>query len=328
MDDDVARKGMTDAGDLHVVLGTGPLGQAVMRELTKRGKRVRMVNRAGERGTLPQEVEIVATDAYDAAAVHDVTKDAAVVYQCAQPKYTEWPTRFPPLQAAILEGVGHAGARLVIGENLYMYGDTDGRPIRETQPYGARTRKGATRAHMAEEALKAHEAGRVQLAIGRGSDFFGPGVLTSIVGERVFAPAVEGKSAQVIGRIDLPHTYTFIDDFGKALVILGERDEALGQAWHVPNAETVTTRRFLEMAYEAAGHPVKVQAAGLTLMSVLALFNDSMREMLELQYEFVKPYIVDSDKFEGAFAVKATPLEEAVRQTVSWYRGRRERPAK
>jgi len=33
--------------ELHVVFGTGPLGLAVMRELRRRGKHVRMVNRSG-----------------------------------------------------------------------------------------------------------------------------------------------------------------------------------------------------------------------------------------------------------------------------------------
>jgi NADPH-dependent 2,4-dienoyl-CoA reductase/sulfur reductase-like enzyme len=32
--------------DLHVVFGTGPLGLAVMCELRRRGRRVRMINRS------------------------------------------------------------------------------------------------------------------------------------------------------------------------------------------------------------------------------------------------------------------------------------------
>ena len=37
---------MSDIAE-HVIFGTGPLGTAVMRELVRRGKRVRMVNRSG-----------------------------------------------------------------------------------------------------------------------------------------------------------------------------------------------------------------------------------------------------------------------------------------
>jgi len=38
----------------------------------------------------------------------------------------------------------------------------------------------------------------------------------------------------------LLHTYTYVSDFGEALAILGKREEALGQAWRVPNPPTLT----------------------------------------------------------------------------------------
>ena len=82
----------------------------------------------------PQGVELLAGDLYDPAAVRKLTQGAAVAYQCAQPHYWEWPQKFPPLQAAIIEGLTGTGTKLVIGENTYMYGDTDGKPLTETCP--------------------------------------------------------------------------------------------------------------------------------------------------------------------------------------------------
>ena len=52
-----------------------------------------------------------------------MTQGAAVAYQCAKPHYHEWPQKFPPLQAAILEGLAGTATRLVMAENLYAYGD-------------------------------------------------------------------------------------------------------------------------------------------------------------------------------------------------------------
>ncbi len=46
----------------------------------------------------------------------------------------------------------------------------------------------------------------------------------------LFGRVVRGKSAQVIGNPDMPHTYTYLPDIGRALVILGEREEALGRS--------------------------------------------------------------------------------------------------
>ena len=214
--------------ELHVVIGTGPLGRWTAEALLKYGKTVRMVNRSGERDSLPAGVEVVAGNACDPENVRQLVQGAAAVYQCAQPEYTEWEEKFPPLQAAIVEGVAGSGARLVIGENLYMYGDPDGEPITEELPYRATTRKGRVRAQMAEAALEAHRNGKVPVAIGRASDFFGPGVLGSVTGERLFPAILAGKGGQGYGNVDLPHTYTYIEDFGRALAVLGERPEALG----------------------------------------------------------------------------------------------------
>ena len=77
------------------------------------------------------------------------------------------------------------------------------------------------------------------MAIGQPSDFFGEGALDSSVGERTFGPAVAGKTVQVLGNPDLPHTYTYVTDITSGLVLLGERPEALGQAWRLPSAPAV-----------------------------------------------------------------------------------------
>lgn len=231
--------------ELHVVFGAGPLGRSVVEELVRRGKTVRVVNRSGNMAEAPQGVELAAGDLYDSAAVRRLTQGAVAAYQCSQPPYGEWPQKFPPLQAAIIEGLTGSDAKLVIAENCYLYGDTDGKPLTEDLPAAASTRKGQVRAMMSEAALDAHRAGKVRVTIGRGSDFFGPWALGSAVGERVFYPALAGKAASFSGKLDLPHTVTYISDFGRALVLLGERDEALGQAWHVPSDRPrITQRQF------------------------------------------------------------------------------------
>ncbi len=309
---------MQTTGDLHVIFGTGPLGLSVMRELVRQGKQVLMVNRSGK-AEAPQGVKVVASDAYNLDNVRRVTQGAAVVYQCAQPPYNEWAEKFPALQSCILEGAAASGAKVVIGDNLYMYGEVDG-PIHEGLPYNAHTKKGRTRAQMAEAALAAHRAGKVRVTIGRGSDYFGPYVLDSTLGERVFVPALQGKSASAIGSLDLPHTYTYIDDFGKALVILGEREQALGRAWHVPNAETLTQRELISLIFEEIGLPPKMSGMGKFMMRLGGLFIPEARETVEMMYEFEKPFIVDDSQFKRAFGDHATPLRDAIRATVAWYR--------
>jgi nucleoside-diphosphate-sugar epimerase len=316
---------MTDNGELHVVFGTGAVGMSVMDELIRRGpRRVRMVNRSG-RVSVPHGVEVVGGDATDEAFAREASEGASVVYFALNPPYDKWPELFPRLQAGVLEGAASTGAKLIAMENLYMYGPTDGRPLTEDLPHAPNTRKGRVRARMSKELMEAHTSGNVRVAIGRASDFFGPRVLVSAAGEQVFGRAVEGKSAQVAGDPDQPHTYTYAPDIGKGLAILGEREEALGQAWHLPSPETLTTRRFVERIFEEVGKPARIQAAPKFLLQAMGLFNPGIRETIEMLYEFEEPFVVDHSKFEEAFGEQATPLRESIQRSVRWYR--EERPA-
>lgn len=316
---------LTKENELHVVFGTGPLGLAVMRELLSRGERVRMVNRSG-RADVPQEIEVVKADATDPASTRTACNGAAVVYNCTKAPYTEWPEKFPPIMNGIIAGAGEAGAKLIYADNLYMYGPVGG-ALTETLPYKATGRKGRTRAQMAITLMEAHKAGTVRAAVCRASDFFGPGVLDSAMGERVFGAALAGKPAELLGSLDLPHTYTYIDDFAKALVTLGEREEALGQVWHAPSAETITTRQFVEMVYGQAKQTPKFRVAPKAFVTLLGLFSPPMRELKEMLYTFEQPLVVDHSKYARAFGDHATLHTEAIAQTFAWFRRRREQAA-
>lgn len=309
---------MNAIGETHVIFGSGPVGRAVMRRLAGEGKQVRIVNRSGSLDA-PAGVEVLHGDAADPESTRALCREAAVVYNCTNASYTRWPEEFPRLQAGVLAGAASAGAKLVVMENVYMYGPTHGQAMTEDLPYAAKTRKGLTRARMAEALLEAHAKGTVQVAVGRASDFFGPGVIDSASGERMFGPAVRGRTVQVLGNPDLAHTYTYVPDIARGLALLGERDEALGQAWHLPGPRTVSTRAFIELVCRAAGQKAHIQAAPRLLIQGLGLFNPLMRELAEMLYEFEEDFVVDSSRFEKTFGIAATPLEEAVETTVRWY---------
>jgi nucleoside-diphosphate-sugar epimerase len=308
------------SGELHVVFGTGPLGLAVMRTLRERDARVRMVNRAG-RAAVPEEVEVVAADVIaDPVSARRAAQGAAVVYNCANAPYHRWPQLLPGLFGGILDAAAAAGARLVVGDNVYMYGEVDG-PITDDLPVRPTTRKGRIRAEVAETMLAAHRAGRAQVAIGRASDFIGPFVTDGgMIGSRAIVPALRGGTASLVGNIDLPHTFTYIEDFGRALVILGERPEAPGRAWIAPSLEAVTQRALMTMVFEEMGRPPRMRTMGRGMLRLAGLFVPEARELVEMMYEYEKPFVVDGSRFERTFGLRATPLRDVVRSTVAWYR--------
>jgi nucleoside-diphosphate-sugar epimerase len=302
--------------DLHVVIGaSGATGGPLVRELARRGRRVRAVNRAGD-ADVPAGVERLAADVATPGGAKAAAAGAAVVYHCAQPPYTDWPAAFPPLTDAIAEGAAAAGAKLVFADNLYLYGPHAG-PLTEDLPAAATGPKGRTRARMAERLLAAHRDGRLRVAIGRASNYYGPGGLASVTGERLFRAAV-------VGRLDQPHTLSYLEDVAAALATLGERDQADGQAWHLPAAESLTGRQFLELVVAASGGRSRIATNSAAMTRLAGLFSPMIREVGEVLYEFQSPYVVDWSKFQRAFGpFTPTPHPEAVARTVAWFGGDR-----
>jgi nucleoside-diphosphate-sugar epimerase len=305
--------------NVNVIFGTGPLGLAVARRLASAGAQVRLVNRSGRAADAPKGAEVVAADATDPAASLRACEGAAVVFHCATGPYGLWAKFLPPLMSGIIEGAAAAKAKLVYGDNLYAYGPVDG-PLREDRPYrpiGPNTR---ARAEVATTLMNAHAAGKVRATIGRASDFYGPHVHQSKAGDLIFVRALAGKPAQVVGDPDEPHTYTFIDDFAAGLVTLAQREEAVGHVWHLPSAETVTTRRFVEMVFAQAGRPARIRPAPKIAITLFALFSPSMAAVKETLYQSEQPWVVDDSKFVRAFGELATPHEKAIEQTLTWFR--------
>ena len=310
----------TPPTDLHVVVGaSGGTGGALVRELVRRGRRVRAVNRRGD-ADVPPGVERLAADVATAEGAKAAAAGAAVVYHCAQPPYTDWPAAFPPLTEAIAEGAAAAGAKLVLADNLYLYGPHDG-PLTEGLPAAATGPKGRVRAEMAERLLAADRAGRLRVAIGRASNYYGPGGLNSVTGDRLFKAAVAGRTVRWVGRLDQPHTLSYLEDVAAGLATLGEHDRADGQAWHLPASDPLTGRQFLELVVAAGGGRSRIATSSAAMVRLAGLFVPFIREVGEVLYEFQAPYVVDWSKFGRAFGPFApTPHAEAVARTVAWFR--------
>jgi nucleoside-diphosphate-sugar epimerase len=304
--------------NLHVVAGLGAVGRAVVSELTGRGLPVRAIARHPVVG-LPPEVDFVQADITDPEAARRAMTGAAVIYHPASAPYDRWPALLPPLMRGVIDGAASAGARIVYADNLYAYGPVDG-PLTEDLPSRATGPNGRVRTTLADQLMEANAAGTVRATIGRASDFYGPWGRQSTAGERLFDPALAGKTTRVLGDPDLPHTFTYLGDFARGLVTLGTHDEALAEVRQLPSAETLSTREFASLLYEAAGQQPKLSAMPSALLAVVALFSPMLRAVREQQYQREAPWVVDHSKFAKAFGAEVTPHREAIMATLDWYR--------
>jgi len=303
----------------HVVFGTGQIGRLVTEKLVEQGLQVTAVNRSG-RGSIPG-AQIIAGDATDPKFTRRVSTGAQAVYFCLNAtNYGKWEQEFPPLQHGVLAGAESTGARLVVLENLYAYGPTGGADLVETMQPHPTSKKSATRAAMTAELLAAHSAGRIEVAIGRASDYFGPGATHSALGETVFGPALTGKTAQVMGNPDQLHSYSYTPDVAAALITLATASGATGSIWHLPVGQTRSTRHIMETVYGMAGTKPRVLAAGATTLRLIGLVKPAMREYLHTLYQFTDRWVVDDSKFRGAFGDQATPLDDALAATLQSFR--------
>lgn len=300
----------------HVVLGAGPVCRAIVQSLNSRQIEVTVVSRTG---TEVSGARSIAASVLDTDRMKEIVAGAGAVYQACQPEYHRWPEEFPAMQDSIIRALRGSETVLVAVENLYGYGPVKG-PISQSLPLVATGRKGKVRSDLWRSLETESKAGRLKATAGRASDFFGPYAEGSAVGDRFFLPLIAGKKAEVMGNPDALHSYTYVKDFGEALVRLALDERSLGRAWHVPNAPAVSNKKFLEMAAAIAGVKPQSKSLSLAKMKIGGLFIPAARELPEVLYEFNEDFVVDHSDYASTFGDHATPLNESLSETINWWR--------
>ncbi|MFI2103058.1 NAD-dependent epimerase/dehydratase family protein [Isoptericola sp. NPDC019693] len=302
--------------DRHLVVGAGPVGRHVAALLAERGSDVTVVTRSGL-DTGIAGVAHAALDASDADALTRAADGADVLYNCANPgDYTQWERTWPPLAAAFLAAAERSGAVYAITGNLYPYGPVDG-PMTEDLPDAATDHKGVLRARLWSDARQAFEDGRLRGAVEvRASDYMGPGVGGNGHVSRVVPAALAGRRVTMMGRTDLPHTFTDVADVARTLVAAAEDPGSHGRTWHVPSNAPRTQARALSDVLAAAGHPpVRVRSLRGPALAAVAAVSPFMRELRQLIYQWERPYVLDDSAARARWGIEPTPWEEVCRRT-------------
>lgn len=297
---------------LHVILGAGPVGTAIAQELLGRGETVRVITR---RGSGPEGTERIAADVADVNALVRHTAGAAVIYNAINPPYDQWTTAWPPLSAAMLTAAEAAGAVLAVVDNLYAYGPVDA-PMSSTTPDRPSSVKGAVRQRMWEDALAAAQAGRIRAAVAvRGSDYVGPGpsLLTILMMDKIRA----GKTAMVPADLDAPHTWTNPGDAGRLLVAAAMDERGWNRYWLVPSPPAVSLRELAARAARIEGTPApKLRSLPFWTLRLAGLFNGVVKELVEMNYQFRRPFTIDAADTVAVFGDHHTPIDDGIRQSL------------
>ncbi|MBB3085051.1 NAD-dependent epimerase/dehydratase family protein [Geodermatophilus sabuli] len=304
---------------LHVIVGKGPVGTTTAELLAAQGQRVRVLSRSG--GTSTDAVEHRAVDASDADALAEAARGAAALYNAVNPAYHRWATDWPPVAAALLSAAERTGAVLVTMSNLYVYGRPEN-PMSPDSPLAATDVKGRVRIAMWQEALAAHEAGRIRMTEARAADYVGPQVPAArshLV--RQLPTLRRGRRAWVIGDPDAPRSWAYLPDVAATLATLGTDERALGRAWHVPSAPPRSQRQALgdlAAAMSSPASPVppaRVSGIPWPVLRGIGLVSPMMREIVDIRHQFDQEYVIDATATTATFGLTATPWPEVVAAT-------------
>ena len=299
----------------HVVVGAGVVGSALAKLLADDGQDVIVITRSGS-GPTHKNIKRIAADVSDLSNLLQIAPSAVAIYNCANPPYHQWAKEWPPIAESFLGYAEKTGAVLVTCSNLYGYGPVDV-PMTEDLPLSAQGVKGKVRAQMWLDAKALHDAGRIKATEVRGSDYVCAGE-QSRVGSRVMPKILAGKAAQVLGDIDVKHTWTYPLDVARLMQIVASDSKAWGKAWHVPSNEPKTQQELVnELAAVAGIKNPKLSSVPNVMWNLLALFNPLMKALKETAYQMQRPYILDDSAARKTFGMKPTEWKQILNGVVA-----------
>ncbi|MFC6160146.1 NAD-dependent epimerase/dehydratase family protein [Kribbella jiaozuonensis] len=291
----------------YLVLGAGATGAAVARQLADGGDEVRLLSRRGS-GPAHPRIERVPADANDAAALTEHAAGVQTIFNCAMPPYDKWPALFPPLAAANLAAAQRSGADYVMLGNIYAYGAVEG-PLSADLPLAPTSVKGKVRARMWEDALAAHEAGRVRVTEVRASDFLGAGAVspfTLMIGARVLA----GEPAAFPGDLDAPHSWSYTEDAARTLIAAARSDHSWGRPWLVPSTSDDSARALAIRLAEAADVPApRLSELSAAELEQLGRQDSIVAELSEMRYLLDRPTILDASPTTSILGIQPTAVD-------------------
>jgi nucleoside-diphosphate-sugar epimerase len=305
---------LQNSSDPVVVFGYGPVGRAVTERLLARGRSVRVVQRRRPSdlaaGAVFQTCDVLDIASVVAAMAGTSQAVVAFGFEYSTPV---WQRAWPQAMLNLLAACRPAGQRLVFVDNLYMYGPQSA-PLTEDMALCDQGGKLAVRSAVTRLWQRAEQHG-IRVAALRASDFYGPGVAQSHLGAMALGAVAAGRRAVLVGKPDMPHDFAYVPDIGRAVISLLEApDDAYGQAWHMPCAPTRTLRELLSIAASTLGEPARIAALPQSLLPLAGVFSPMMREMVEMRFQWDRPYHVNADRFRERFWSDVTPFEVGIPQ--------------
>lgn len=304
---------------MQTILGSGgAIGVELAKALSKYTDKIRLVSRNPKK--VNPEDELLAADLLQPGEVDKAIKGSSVVYVTIGFPYNAkfWQEHWPVFMRSVVKACIEEKCKLVFFDNIYMYDPNVLNGMTEEAKINPVSKKGKVRAELVKIIMDEVGKGTLTALIARSADFYGPGIgNTSMLNETILKPLKSGKKANLLGSADFKHSYTYTPDAGIATAILGNTDSAFNQAWHLPTASNpMTMKEIIEFCASEMGVKPRYQILSKLMLTLIGLFVPIMRELPEMNYQYDRDYVFNSNKFEKEFNFTPTPYKAGLREVM------------
>jgi nucleoside-diphosphate-sugar epimerase len=264
-------------------------------------------------------VEIIQGDVQDLELLKRISMDKNYIFHGINYPYDKWFGNMDIATQKIIEATSQNQAMIIFPGNVYNYGNLP--LIHEDSPQNPCTRKGALRVELEIMLREAAEAGKCKVLNVRLPDFWGPNVLNDGI-KPLFMNALNKSALPWSANADIPHQMVFTKDAAEIMVRLMQRGLTKPyENYNYGGFIHPTIKGFLNQISLLANAPKKIQVYPKWLFSVLGIFMPVMKEVKEMLYLFENSVILDDGKVRKLFSdFKETPLNEAIMETLEWFR--------
>ncbi|MDH7460716.1 NAD-dependent epimerase/dehydratase family protein [Chitinophagaceae bacterium 26-R-25] len=299
----------------QVILGVGgDIGKPLAKELKQYTSKVRLVSRHPEQ--INGDDELFPADLLSAEQADKAVAGASVAYLIVGLKYDLriWQKDWPVIINNVINACLKHNTKLVFFDNIYMYDKKAIPNMTEDSPLNPPSKKGKVRLQIVETIQNAIAQKGLQALIARSADFYGPEAKHGLLNVLVLDPLSKNKRMSWQSNVHKTHSYTYTPDAAKATAILGNTDSAYNQTWHLPtSSQRWTGEKFITYAASLKGAKVSYTLYSPLLLSLGGLFDRTIKELVEMQYQNNQDYFFDSQKFCKAFNFTPTSYEEGMK---------------
>lgn len=306
-----------------LILGaTGGIGGEIARRCVRDEWEVYALRRSAGQKDEHSGIRWINGDAQNADQVAAAASECSVIVHAVNPPgYRHWEQLVMPMLHNTLNAAERNGALIVLPGTVYNYGPDAFPLLREDSRQNPTTRKGAIRVQM-EQALSAFAQRGGKVLILRAGDFFGPRAVNSWFSQGWITPRQPPQVIKNPGKAGTGHQWAYLPDVADTLAaLLARRDELEPFAcFHMRghwDADGTAMATAIKHVAQRAGIQAKEKAFPWWIVPLMAPFNTTLHEMLEMRYLWQQTIRMDNAKLIAFLGHEPhTPLIEAVQSTL------------